>query len=115
MPQPRPRLQLPDPENEHERSLQKGLNTFAQGVIDLLTKGLRIEDNMDAADVSYTTNAVANTEDAVAHNLNRVPIGYWVISRDKAAIVYNGSSAWTSTNIYLKCNVASTAIRVFVF
>ena len=115
MPQPRPKLQLPEPLDEHERSVQKGLFSIFEDMIDILTKGIRVEDNLDAADVSYTTNAVANTEDTVAHNLGRIPIGYWVISRDKAGVVYNGGTAWTTTNIYLKCNVASTAVRVIVF
>lgn len=75
--------------------------------------GLEI-DNMFGSWVSYTSNAVANTEDTVAHNLGLIPIGFLVFSIDKNGTVYKGPTAWTTTNIFLKCSAASAAILLFI-
>lgn len=72
-------------------------------------------DNMMGVWANYTTNAVANTEDAITHNLGGVPIGYVVFSQDKAASLYKGATAWSSTQIFLKCSVATVAVRIFIF
>jgi len=61
-----------------------------------------------------TTNASADTEDAFAHTLGSVPIGYIVLSRDKGGVIYDGSTSWTSTNIYLRSNVTSVATTIFL-
>ena len=62
----------------------------------------------------FTSNAIADTEDTISHTLGAVPIGYIVLGRDKAGVLYNGSTAWTSTSIYFKSNVASTTYTVFL-
>lgn len=71
-------------------------------------------DNIYGSWISYTTNAVANTEDTINHNLGKIPVGYLVMNRDKAAIVYKGGTAWTATQMFLKCSVATTAVVIFV-
>lgn len=71
-------------------------------------------DNMFGIWKSYTTNAVANTEDAVAHSTGIIPIGYLVFTQDKAASLYLGGSTWTTTNIFLKCSVASVTVKIFI-
>ena len=38
-----------------------------------------------------------------------------VEKRDKAGIVYNGTTAWTKDTIYLKVNVASVQITIFIY
>lgn len=63
---------------------------------------------------TYTTNAVANTEDTIAHTLGSVPVGYILVRADKAGVVYDSGTTWTSSNIYLKCSVASTAVKLFL-
>lgn len=63
---------------------------------------------------SITTNATPDTEDAFAHTLGSVPVGYIVLSKDKAGHIYDGSSSWTSTNIYLRSDVASVTALVFL-
>jgi hypothetical protein len=62
----------------------------------------------------YTSNAVADTEDTIAHTLGAVPIGFIVINIDKGGVVYDGGTAWTSSNIYLKCSTTSTNITLFL-
>jgi hypothetical protein len=34
---------------------------------------------------------------------------------DKACSVYDGTTAWTITNIYLKADVATVALKILVF
>lgn len=62
-------------------------------------------------DVTFTT---ADTEQAVKHYLNRIPIGYVVVSTDKAAIVYKGTTADTNELIYLRSNVDDTDARLII-
>ena len=63
--------------------------------------------------VTYTSNATPNTQDTVPHNLGSVPVGYIVVSKDKAGDVYK-SAAFTSMNMYLKCSAASTTVTMFL-
>lgn len=62
----------------------------------------------------YTSNGSANTEDTIAHTLGSTPIGYIVLKQDKASNVYEGGTAWTSTNIYLKQTGTSVATTLFL-
>jgi hypothetical protein len=80
----------------------------------LLNQGLRIPDNFDGALLSYTSNAVANTQDTVAHGLRKVPSYFITLSVDKGGVVYK-SAAFDSTNVYLKNTAASVATTIFVF
>lgn len=64
---------------------------------------------------TITTPGVADTEFTVTHNLGRIPTGYEVKSKDKAAIVYDSrKNLWTTTQMFLKCNVATVQIVLFV-
>ena len=65
---------------------------------------------------NVTSPVAPDTEFAIAHDLGRIPSWYWY-NISKAGILYqlpNTGTAWTTTNIYLKCNVASAVIRLFV-
>lgn len=67
--------------------------------------------------VTYTTNVTPNTEDIIPHQLGSVPIGYIVVSKDKAGDVYqkaNTGTVWTASSIYLKCSVASVSVTLFL-
>ncbi len=80
----------------------------------LLNKGLRFLDNFDAKTVSYTSNAVADTQDTVAHGLGKTPIGVITVEIDKGGVVYK-SASYNATNLFLKCSTASTAIKILVY
>lgn len=68
-----------------------------------------------ASGYMITTPGVADTEFTVTHNLGRIPTGYDVKSLDKAAIVYDSrKNLWTVTQMFLKCNVATVQIVLFV-
>ena len=83
----------------------------ADGTID---GGLRCL-NFDAVWVRYVSNAVADTEDTVAHNLSRVPVGLFVGIPNVSAIIYAGPTAWTSTNLFLRASAVSVTVNLLVF
>jgi len=68
------------------------------------------------------TSPAANTEFAVSHSLTdshgnpKVPSFYFYIG-NKSANVYqlpNTGTPWTTTQVFLKCDVATVALRIFV-
>lgn len=63
--------------------------------------------------VTYTTNATPDTQDTVPHNLASIPVGYIVVNRNKNGGVYTSATA-TSSNLFLKCSVASTTVTLFL-
>lgn len=71
-------------------------------------------DNMQGRWINTTSPGVADTDFTVDHNLGRVPVGFITISVDKAAVIYTGSIAWTTTQMTLKVNAATVALRIFV-
>lgn len=81
----------------------------------LFDKGLGFTDNFDGVFVTFTSNAIADTEDDVTHTLKKIPTGFIVTSRDKGAVLYDGGTTNTTTKIYLKSNVASTTYKIFIF
>ena len=71
--------------------------------------------NLNAKWAVFTSNASANTEDTVAHKLGRVPLGWLAAIPDKAANIYLGTTAWTTTDIYVKTSVATVAWKLILF
>lgn len=64
--------------------------------------------------VTYTSNASANTEDTISHNLGSIPIGYIVVKINKGGVIYTSGTTWTSSHIYLKCSTTSTVVTLFL-
>lgn len=65
----------------------------------------------------FTSHASADTEFAVAHTLGAVPVGFIMLWQDKAGSLYQGpatGTAWTTSNVYLKCNVTSLTAKIFL-
>lgn len=65
----------------------------------------------------FTTSATPDAENTIAHTLGAIPVGVIILWQDKAGSLYQGpttGTSWTSTNIYLKCTVASVAFKVFL-
>jgi hypothetical protein len=71
-------------------------------------------DNVDGAWVNVVTPAAPNTDFTVNHNLGRLPVGYWIMQKDRAVDVYTGSVAATKTQLTLRATVASAVIRLFI-
>lgn len=73
-----------------------------------------IEHNISRLDELRTTRefkvvfGVVDTEVPIPHDLGVVPKTRWVVTyQDIAGSVYEGDTAWTDANAYLKCNVAN--------
>lgn len=65
--------------------------------------------------VEVTDTGAANAEFAVNHRLGVVPDGYMCTWQDKSGTVYNGSTAWSGENIYLKCSAANAHMKILVY
>lgn len=111
----RSRIKTSKPESEFDKSLEDELLSYSIDMSKILNNGLKFSDNFNAQIKTYTSNGAANTEDAVAHTLKRVPTGFIIINRDKAGVVYDSGTSWTATNLYLKCSVATVALKVLIF
>jgi hypothetical protein len=56
----------------------------------------------------------SNTNLTIAHNLNKVPYGFHLVSKSKACDVFMGSILPTKMNITLQCTDATADVTVFV-
>lgn len=57
----------------------------------------------------------ANADTSVAHNLGRIPLAAFVVMPDsRAAVIYKGSVAWTSTTLNLRSSVANVGVTVLI-
>jgi hypothetical protein len=63
--------------------------------------------------VTFTTST-ADTEVTVPHTCGVVPVGYLVTKVNKGGVIYDSGTAWTSTNIYIKCSTANTIVTLFL-
>lgn len=61
------------------------------------------------------SDGTPDTEFSISHGLGRVPSGCLVIGQDKAASVYNGSTANDDATLYLRCDTATVALKVLVW
>ena len=108
------KLTLPDLSQQPD---WEGLMRFTdQGfhkIVDFSANGFSFSDNIDCKLITAVFVA-ANTELVIPHTLKRVPIGYLPYNLTAATIVYNGTTAFTNTNIYLKASVATT-VSLIVF
>ena len=98
-----------------DKDLMSQLNEAFRNLDAILNRGIKFQDNVDCRLVTFTSDGVADTENTVAHTLGKVPVGFLVYSLDKGAVVYNGTTAFTKTNIYLKVNTATTVVKIIVF
>jgi hypothetical protein len=67
--------------------------------------------------VSGTSPGTANTEFAITHNLGRIPQGYFVGGVNPAGTLYQlagSGTAWTTTQIFVKCTVATVSFEVYI-
>ena len=76
-----------------------------------------IGENMAGQFQQFTSHATPDTEFAVTHTVGAIPRGVLIMWQDKAGSVYQGPTTgtnWTSTNVYLACDVASVTFNVFL-
>jgi hypothetical protein len=72
--------------------------TFQQGNMDVSI--VRIKPNGSSLNLPNEWVA-GGGESQIAHGLGRVPIGYWIVRKSRDVDVYDGTTAWTSTYVYL--------------
>ena len=65
--------------------------------------------------IDYEVPTPADTEFVITHGLGYVPVGFHVVNKATPLDVYSSGTAWTTQNIYLKCNVASALVNLFIF
>lgn len=118
--------QLPDIALQDGKLTEKQALTVSakiQQIIGRLNNGLSLgtgqtahqAGNLDAQYVDVLMGD-ADAEVAIPHGLGRRPIGYWVVRRDRACIIYDSSNgSWSSTLLYLRSDTASATIRLLVF
>jgi len=102
------------PESKFDKSLLHSLSRFILDLASVINGGLKIPDNISSDIVAVADTGLANTEFTVTHTLKRVPQGFIIINNDKAGVVYNSTTVWTTTAIYLKCNTANCSISVLL-
>ena len=102
-------------ETEFEKNLEKSYQRLNDVLSQMLTKGLLFSDNFNAYIVDVTTPGVPDTEFTVAHTLKRIPTGYILLRTDVPTTIYDGVTAWTTTDIYLKEPMGTATIKIMVF
>lgn len=115
MGQIRTRIKTTQPSNQFEKTLEQELLSFTLELAGLVNKGLKFDDNFNANILDISDSGAADSSNTVPHTLKRVPTGFIVININKAGVVYAAGTAWTETDIYLKCNVANCTIKILVF
>lgn len=102
------------PETPFDQDLERALDVAFQRLSEILNKGILLDDNFNGFKTTITTSATPGTETAIAHGLKRTPIGYIVLKKNKAAHIYDGATAFDSTNIYVRSDVASVTTTLFI-
>lgn len=100
---------------QFDRDLINALGDWDFNLRGILQGGLSLTDNVDVDIVSFTSSATPDAENTVSHGLGKVPAGFIVVNLNKGAVVYDSGTAWTESSIYLKCNTASTIVKIIVF
>jgi hypothetical protein len=98
-----------------DQDLLNTTNEMARNLDAVLNRGISFSDNVDCRLTTFTSSGTPDAENTVPHSLGKVPTGYVVYGLDKGAVVYTGTTSWTKTNIYLKVNTASVAVKIIVF
>lgn len=65
--------------------------------------------------LNLVTPATANSQFSIAHSLGYVPIGFHVVNKNTSCDLYASGTAWTSSEVFLKCTVASATVNLFIF
>lgn len=107
-------LPFPDPKNTHrvlERVHKVLSGNISYGTLSPVDKGR----NIDVFPATATTPGVINTEFAVSHGLNRIPVGFHLINKSGSVDVYQSTTAWTKNKIFLKATVININITLLIF
>lgn len=89
-----------------------GRITFVDGEISNQEKS----ENLDGQFIVFTSLG-ADVETTIPHTLGRIPVGYIIVSQDRASSLYHASTdtSWTTSNIYLKSSAATATYTILIF
>src|SRR6266404_8746556 len=107
------------PEQKSLSDFVQMLKTVYQNFIQVLNGNIgfgdgTIPDNINGSWINVVAPVAPNTDFTVNHNLGRLPVGYWIMQKDRATDVYTGSVAATATQLTLRATVASAVLRIFI-
>ena len=109
-----------DPTQAIKRVLENFSRIFSGNIsFGATTSNTDASRNIDCS-IATGTGGTANVEFSVAHNLQRVPIGFIVISLSQATTLYKGVTAWTAAtnsaqgSIFIKDSVGATTFTIIV-
>lgn len=110
-----PQEKIPEEIRSLLSELSQKMGDIDLGLNGFLTFGDGVSlDNIAGQWITYNTNAVVNTEDTISHTLNAIPPGFILMVPPVTGTINKGTTAWTSTNIYLKCTGASQTCKLFL-
>jgi len=69
--------------------------------------------NIQCSKATGVTPGVANTEFSVNHTLGRIPITFFGHTNN-GGVLYQSTTAWTKTKIFLKCTTATASFSVVI-
>ena len=72
------------------------------------------EQNINGVWVTGITPSTPNTLFTVNHVLGKVPVGFDVKRMNASGSIYDGGTAWTATQIFLKSSAASATFTLFL-
>ncbi len=103
------------PSTPWEKDADKSLDRIFAELKAMLNSGLGFVENFDCAIVNIVTNATPGVETAITHGLKRIPKGFLVLEKDKAAHLLVGQTTKTSTTYYVQSDVATVRATVMIF
>jgi hypothetical protein len=86
-----------------------------RGGISLGSGSPGVAGNVDGRYITLITHETPNTETEHEHGLGRAPCGYIVVRNTNGGIVYDGTSIWTGSKIYIRCTTGSNVVKLLVF
>lgn len=57
---------------------------------------------------------IGPTDTTIPHSLGVVPIGFLVLQLDTNLIIFNGQTAWTDRNIYLRASLGTANAKIAI-
>lgn len=98
---------------EEKDDLVRYVSQTLMDVVSTLNGGISISENLDSRIVGVTFTA-ANMNVIVNHKLNRVPVGYWPVTRTSNITVFDGTSPNTSSVLNIQASGAG-GVKLLIF
>lgn len=97
-----------DTSNLNQADFMVFVSKMLNDVKSILNGGLLVQDNCSfkVADVQFTA---ANSEVKINHSLGRLPLGYILIGASAAMSLYNGVTASSVQDIYVRSSATGSA------